>query len=54
MKSIAYRFMLSAASVLTASVLLTTGVSVMSGQDRLTAHVPFSFAAGQTTLEAGD
>jgi len=54
MKSIAYRFMLSAASVLTASVLLTTGISVMSGQDRLTANVPFSFEAGQTTLAAGD
>jgi hypothetical protein len=54
MKSIANRFLLSAASVLTASVLLTTGVSAVYAQDQLTAHVPFSFNAGKTPLEAGD
>lgn len=54
MKSIAYRLMLSAASVVTASVLLATSVSAMYGQGRLTAHVPFSFKVGKTTLEAGD
>ena len=54
MKSIAYRFMLSAASIVTASVLVTTGVSAMDGQNRLAAHVPFSFKAGKVTLLAGD
>ena len=54
MKFIAYRFLLSAASIVTASVLVTTSVSAMDGQNRLAAHVPFSFKAGKITLEAGD
>jgi|SRR5579871_2562821 len=53
MKSTSIRLLVSAASTLMATAILTSASPSAYGQERMAATVPFSFHVASTTVEAG-